>query len=255
MKKFISGFVLGGLIFGTIAAVAAPAATPSVTLKGVQFDLQDVLVDGKPVTKQAKNMPFTFNGYSYIPSYMLADLGYTASRTPDKKTVILKSSGQAYYVVDKNYQTDDKNVISLNTNTTTFLSNIDIQYKSKNSLKDSANNYYDNYIYAQMMNTENDKSYFGFTVPLDEKFRSFNAKGYLFQDKTSGPFRGEVQVSAYIVNNNNEETLFKTWTWSKLDSIGEMTIPLRYAKSLRFKITNMGEGQVEFAMLQPVFIK
>lgn len=255
MKKFISGFVLGGLLFGTIAAVAAPTATPSVTLKGVQFDLQDVIVDGKPATKQAKNMPFTFNGYSYIPSYMLADLGYTASRTPDKRTVVLKSSGQANYVVDRNVQTDDKNVISLNTNATTYLTNYEVHYKSKTLLKDPANQYHDNYINAQLKNYENEKAYFGFTVPLDEKYRNFTTKGYIFQDKSEGSFSGQVQVSAYIVNANNEETLYKTWTWNKLNVIGEMTIPLRYAKSLRFKVTNMGTGQVEFAMLQPVFIK
>lgn len=50
MKKFISGFICGGLLFGGVTVFAAD-------LKGALFNINSVEVDGTKITVNSKNKP------------------------------------------------------------------------------------------------------------------------------------------------------------------------------------------------------
>ncbi|UHA72080.1 hypothetical protein [Paenibacillus sp. 481] len=247
MKKFIAGFVAGGLLFGTVAAFAQD-------LKNVLFDISSVQVDGVEVNMKSSNKPFTFNGYAYIPSYMLPDMGYVATRSQDKSGVVLRSVGQAYYPISEDAKIAEANVIPVKTilNSHAF---VNVQYKSKELLEDDQKKPYENYIHISLDNNRDSASYSDITIHLDEKFRRFGAKAQLLKQASDAKLNGAVTVSAYVVNDRNQETLVKSWTLDDNRLSEDMTLSLRYAKSVRFKVTTTHKGQIKFALLNPTIVK
>ncbi|UED67876.1 MULTISPECIES: stalk domain-containing protein [Brevibacillus] len=81
MKKFLSGFIVGGVLFTSISVFAEPLHQIAVS-----FNIKDVIVDGQklPLAKQALN----YNGTTYVPLRPLAEsLGYTTKWNPEKQNV------------------------------------------------------------------------------------------------------------------------------------------------------------------------
>ncbi|TGV05999.1 copper amine oxidase N-terminal domain-containing protein, partial [Mesorhizobium sp. M00.F.Ca.ET.186.01.1.1] len=81
MKKFLSGFIVGGVLFTSVSVFAEPLHQIAVS-----FNIKDVIVDGQklPLAKQALN----YNGTTYVPLRPLAEsLGYTTKWNPEKQNV------------------------------------------------------------------------------------------------------------------------------------------------------------------------
>lgn len=248
MKKFISGFICGGLLFGGVTVFAAD-------LKGALFNINSVVVDGTKITVNSKNKPFTFQGYAYFPSYMLPELGYTPSRSSDGKTVILNSTGKKVYATSGavapgvDYLIGSPEVVNTNAESS-------IMYDSSTVLNEQKGTTHLNYIYTMLGDyTPDSKAQVKITYQLDEKYRQFNAKAAMVQHQLGSISTQPVTVDIYITNKGGQTSLYGSYTYKSTQAPQNLIVPLRYADKITFTISSLGASKAEFAMFDPVFIK
>lgn len=248
MKKFITGFVCGALLFGGVSVFAAD-------LKGALFNIDHVEVDGKKITVNSKNKPFTFQGYAYFPSYMLSDLGYAPSRSSNGKTVILNSVGKKVFATSGRVEANVDYLIGspeiVNTKAESS-----IMYDSSTVIKEKNGTAHTNYIYAILGDySQDNKAQAKITYQLDEKYRRFNATAGIIQHQLSDVSPQPVTVDIYITDKGGQTALYETYTYTSAQEISNLIIPLRYADKITFAINSIGNSKAEFAMFDPVFIK
>lgn len=248
MKKFISGFICGGLLFGGVTVFAAD-------LKGALFNINSVEVDGMKITVNSKNKPFTFQGYAYFPSYMLPELGYAPSRSRDGKTVILNSTGKKVYATGGavaagvDYLIGSPEVANTNAESS-------IMYDSSTVIKEKNGTTHLNYIYTMLGDyTPDSKAQSKITYQLDEKYRQFNAKASLIQHQLGSVSTQPVTLDIYTTNKGGVTTLYGSYTYTSTQDPANLIVPLRYVDKITFAISSLGASKVEFAMFDPVFIK
>lgn len=247
MKKFIAGFVCGGLLFGGITVFAAD-------LKGALFNIDNVVVDGKKITIHSKNKPFTFQGYAYFPSYMLKELGFQPSRSSDGKTVNLDSTGQINYPTDLNSTIQDAYLISALTRNNSNMSS-DIAYESTNRIKARDGLLHSNYIYFRLNEVAADSKVLSdMSFALKEKYQVFKTSAELITRQQDHIPQQPITLSIFLTDNTGQKNLFKSYSLSKDRLTADIVIPLRYMDEVSFTVTGTGEAG-ELAMINPIFIK
>ncbi|MDQ0194711.1 hypothetical protein [Paenibacillus wynnii] len=248
MKKFISGFVCGAILFGGVTVFAAD-------LKGALFNINNVEVDGKKITVNSQNKPFTFQGYAYFPSYMLSDMGYTPSRSSDGKTITLNSTGKKVYATGGavgpgiDYLIAASDVVN-----TSALSSV--AYDSSTIIRDQKGTTHSNYMYAMLGdNTPDSKGQVKITYQVDEKYRQFNAKAGVIQHQLGNMSTQPITLTVYTTDKAGQTTLYGTYNYTSKQSLTNLIVPLRYVDKITFTMSSVGDAKVEFAMFDPVFIK
>ncbi|GMK42102.1 hypothetical protein PCCS19_51610 [Paenibacillus sp. CCS19] len=255
MKKFVLGFLAGGLIFGTASAYAAVKVS-------VDYDrVKNVYVNGVKIGTTTTNKPiyidntndYKDNGVTYFPSTILTELGYKPSRSGD--TVSLNAAGVAYYPIGFNQPTSNTNVIAVNSVSNSG-ANTDVVFDGAVLVNSQSGKTYRNYMITKLgTQPEEKKSQSEITVKLDEKYRSFQGTLYLGKDKDGHISSKPVMLDVTLTEDSGKVYKYKTYTVSKSVRTQNIIIPLRYIKSIAFKIYNDGSNTAEAAILEPVFIK
>ncbi|PWW06272.1 hypothetical protein DFQ01_103174 [Paenibacillus cellulosilyticus] len=255
MKKFIIGFLAGGLIFGTASAYAA------VKISVDYNRVNTVYVDGVKKTITTTNKPIYIdstndgkdNGVTYFPSTLLPELGYQPSRSGD--TVFLNAAGAAYYPIRFNDFTPNSNVIAVEqVNTTGALA--DVVFNGAVLINSQSGATYRNYMKTELGTLLNKtKSQSEFTLKIDEKYRRFQGTLYLGKSDLGKIPSKPVQLEVNLTDDSGKLIKYKTYTVSKLTRTQTINIPLRYISSISFKLSNDGSETADAAILEPVFIK
>ncbi|MBB3111000.1 hypothetical protein FHS18_003068 [Paenibacillus phyllosphaerae] len=248
MKKFIAGFLIGGMLFGGASVFASD-------LKGVLFNIDAVFVNGEKLATQSKNKPFTFQGYAYVPSYMLTEMGYKPSRSADGRIVYLEETGKAFYPQNGYNMAEGKPFIEakqINSSGGT----VNVAYESNDLIATNDGKKYGNYIHFLLSkNEEVSKTESSVTFEPEEKFRSFNTKVSIVKKKQAALPTSAVTLKVYTTDEAGKETLYQSYIFSVNKRSANISIPLRYVDKVRFAVSGSAAETSEFAMLDPVFIK
>lgn len=255
MKKFVLGFLAGGLIFGTASAYAAVKVS-------VDYDrVKNVYVDGVKIGTTTTNKPiyidntndYKDNGVTYFPSTILTELGIKPSRSGD--TVSLNAAGVAYHPIGFNQSVSNANVITVNSISNSG-ANTDVEYDGAALVNSQSGKIYRNYMITKLgTQPEAMKSQSEFTITLDEKYRSFQGTLYLGKDKDGQISSKPVMLDVTLTEDSGKVYKYKTYTVSKSIRTQDIIVPLRYVSSITFKIYNDGSNTAEAAIFEPVFIK
>ncbi|MBD3918184.1 hypothetical protein H8B09_05420 [Paenibacillus sp. PR3] len=255
MKKFIIGFLAGGLIFGTASAYAA------VKISVDYNRVNNVYVDGVRMSITSTNKPIYIdntndskdNGVTYFPSALLPELGYTFKRSGD--SVSLNAAGETYYPTRFNDRTPNSNTIAveqINTSGATA----DVVFEGTVLTNSQSGATYRNYMSTTLGTLlDKTKSQSEFTLKLDEKYRRFQGTLYLGKSKAGKIASKPVKLEVYLTDDGGKISKYKTYSVSKATRTQTINIPLRYITSISFKLYNDGSERAEAAILEPVFIK
>lgn len=170
MKKFrfMSGFIVGGLLFGSVGAYAA---TNSKMIE-VFFNVNDIKVN--KISKMPKdNQPFIYNGSTYVPLRFVADaLGQPAKWVPETRTILIgdTETENEYYLGDNIKPMNYRNSFM-----TVFQGKID-EYNgyivNANYFEtDNVNNKYENFLIMGAGETSGVTEF-----PLNGQYKKFKAK-------------------------------------------------------------------------------
>lgn len=255
MKKFIIGFLAGGLIFGTASAYAA------VKISVDYNRVNTVYVDGVKMGITSTNKPIYIdntsdgkdNGVTYFPSTFLTELGYTARSSGN--TVSLNAAGTPYHPIRFNDYTPNSNVIAVEQISVSGAS-ANVEFDGAAIVNSQSGATYRNYM-STVLGTllNNTKSSSEFTVKLDEKYRRFQGTLYLGKSKAGKIPSKPVKLEVYLTDDHGKTVKYKTYSVSKAARTQTINIPLRYMSSISFKLYNDGSETAEAAILEPVFIK
>lgn len=101
MKKFISGFVAGAILFGSIGVFAVGGQ-----LIEINYGIKDIKINN--VSQMPKQKPFTYNGTTFVPLRFIADkLGQPVKYDSAAQTIFIgKFDGEKEYLGSKKTHSD-----------------------------------------------------------------------------------------------------------------------------------------------------
>ncbi|WP_137792041.1 stalk domain-containing protein [Bacillus sp. E(2018)] len=161
MKKLISGFILGSLLFGSVGAYAA-----SGNLIEVFYTIKAIKIDN--VTKTPDKKPFAYEGTTYVPLRFISEnLGEEVKWDQKTQTIYIGETmdPSAHYLGDKvNYMNFQEGGYS------TFENG----YQQEVRIKDNIGNEYENYLtmYTGEQYDQDDWCYIEY--PLNGQYSTFN---------------------------------------------------------------------------------
>lgn len=251
MKKFIFGFILGAMFFGSIGV----AAVMEDTIK-IKWDINEIYVDGKSVALKKNNPAFTYNGVAYVPSYVLSEMGYSPSRSADGKNILLNAKGREYIPSSSLQNTNDddglRKIIPSSVDNTR--ANVTFNVNASEPLVVSSKTY-ENYIHTKFQQKEKGtKANSSITFQLNEDYRRFSTKFALAS--VDAPKNEEpVTLIVYLTNDQNKVIIYKSYTFNGINKSLDLTVPLRGMKAIEFDITNTSAKEQDLVMLNPIFVK
>lgn len=258
MKKFLFGFILGAIFFGSIGV----AAVKEDTIK-IKWDINDIYVDGKLVNMKKSNPAFTYNGVAYIPSYVLSDLDYSPSRSANGQNIILNAKGRQYIPSSAVRTPGESETSDKDNNVNRIFPSSDVTTGAKLTFNVNAsepltegNKSYEHFIHVKFQeksSSVNAKSTFSFQ--LNEDFRRFSTKFSYITSSDSPRNLEPVTLTVYLTNSSDKVTIYKTYKLSSIQKSIDIDIPLRGYKAIEFDISNTSLKEQEVVMLNPVLVK
>lgn len=225
MKKFITGFLLGAVLFTGMTTFAATNGN----LIEVFYNIEDIVIEGK--SKMPEQKPFVYNGSTYVPlKYVSENLGYKVGWDGKTKTV---------YVGDQpgeNKTYPGKDIFDMNT------SNFGIHY-AYNDVKiyDNINNVYDSYI---LMHTLSGPNYIEFA--LNGEYTNFTALESLTQKFRSST---DCNLKIYL-----DDTLIYKENFKAGDMPENINLDITGGVKIKFEMEGI-ERESQIGLFNPVFTK
>lgn len=248
MKKFITGFVVAGLLFG--------GATLNANVASPKFDIAKIISDGKELDIKKNKRAITYLNVAYIPSNLLPDLGFKPSRSKDGTTVYLETTGREYYPVNARTGSEKDYVISSYQISQSASASLTVAHDSQTLIKGADKQNYANYIYA---NFKSDAQGLGqktdISFKTEEKFRLFKAKANLIADKDGKLPSGSFAISVYTKEPGGQSKLYQKYALTAKNATTSIAVPLRYVDEVLVTFSGDGENVGDVMLADPIFIK
>lgn len=236
-KNFISGFIIGSVIFGTIGVSAAAG-----NLLQVYYDIKDIQIN--QVSKMPTDTkPFMYNGRTYVPlRYIAENLGQPVNWDSKTKTIYIGKTAtpNAYYPGKSinyiNYRAQDSNSDYFN------------GYDPNNPRIDNMGNEYVSSM-EFFLKTYWDISTWSYVeFPLNGQFKTFKAKGSLTQQYMDG---GTVTLKVFVDDNK----LIYEDTFSPGEMPKDIDLDLTGAVKVKFYVFADKGPNAEFGLFDAAFYK
>jgi hypothetical protein len=225
MKKlrFISGFVLGSLIFGVAGVYAG---TGGNVIK-VFYSIKDIKINKvSKMPKDNNDKPFVYNGSTYVPLRFVAEsLGQPVKWDGKNQTVLI---GETEKPTDIYPGRDVKHMKAQGG----YFSRFNYQYDSKDKIEDNVGNQYSNYITFEFPRYDNgsDSRWVDLQFPLNSQIKRLKGKVGL-----TGKYRETYANISFKVLADDQEVY--TATFKPGDFPKELNIDLTNAMKVEFKVS------------------
>lgn len=232
-KNFISGFIIGSVIFGTIGVSAAGG-----NLLEVYYGIKDIQIN--QVSKMPSDTkPFMNNGRTYVPlRYIAENLGQPVNWDSKTQTIFIGKTAtpNAYYpgkdIQYMNYQSYRGANIS------------NFGYEPANPQTDNLGNEYASFMTFQLYDASGNWSYAEF--PLNGQFKTFKAKGSLTQE-----YKSEVPITLKVFVDDNK--LIYQNTFNPGDMPKDINLDLTGAIKVKFHVS--ANDTTELGLFDATFYK
>jgi hypothetical protein len=222
--KFISGFVLGGLLFGSVGAFAATGGE----MLEVFYNVKDIKIN-KVSKMPSDNKPFIYNGSTYVPLRFVAEaLGQPVNWDNNTQTVLIGETDQEgeFYlgkdIKSMNSQLDN-GVFSSYSDGKQLENNRDNVGGTSDSGKDNIGGSYNNFIAMHAYH-----SVFA-EYPLNGEYKKFKAKVGL--DDSTKSTKGTSVVEFYVDEKKVNSLTIKAGDFPK-----DIEIDVTNANKISFKL-------------------
>lgn len=179
-KKFISGFIAGAILFGSMGALAAGGQ-----LIEVFYGIKDIKIDN--VSQMPSQKPFTYNETTYVPLRFISDkLGKPVKWDAKEQTIYIgKFDGEKIYLGSSGKTHDDYDATALR-----------FEYgNGTKTIKDSLKKEYSQYLLFKYEPTMTEKPSGEFNFKLDKNYTKLMATiGFT---ETSGVIDKPIKFSIY----------------------------------------------------------
>lgn len=235
MKKLISGFILGALLFGSVGAYAAGGNLIEVfyTIKGIKID---------NVTKTPDKKPFAYEGTTYVPLRFISEnLGEEVKWDQKTQTIYIGKTDDpsAAYLGDKvkymNFQEGGGS---------SFYST----YQEDIKIKDNIGNEYENFLtmYTGYEYTQDDWCYIEY--PLNGQYSIFNTTVGLTDEYKST--EEEITVEIFADDQVIYSRVFKAG-----DMPEKISLNVKNGLKLKIKTTGTDYDNYQIGFFNPHLLK
>lgn len=208
-------------------------------------------IDGLEISgSKLTNKPIIMNGVTYFPSSLLPELGFTPSRSEDKKGVVLMSNGTVMYPKFVNKE-DDILQPEIKSEGSTLSESF---VGTENPVKDSKGTSYSNFIYTNFFESNSNNSA-SFTFTVNNHFRRFTTTAG-FIEKNHGKNNDPISLSIVLTYLDGRQPKTYNYEFNEKQTVlpKELNFALRQVAKVQIVIKSTSKLPQEFALLNARFI-
>lgn len=242
MKKFISGFIIGSLIFGSFGVFAAG------TLKTIEvnYNISDIKINKvSKMPSDHNQIPFVYNGTTFVPLRFISEsLGLDVKWEGSTRTVHIGEMEEASSVYPGN------GIDHMNYQSGYSGNKYEYKYNANKKIKDNIGNEYSNYITLYIDSwayTSSDEAWNYIEFPLNGQYSTFKTKVGITDDykESKGTMTFEVLL--------DEKSVYTT-TIKPGDMPSDIDLNVKNANKITLKLSK-DSGSVKLGLFDARFIK